>query len=167
MEGNFLNNIELLNLKFVDREDETKKLNDFLMNKFDTNILWIDGESGYGKSYFIKNKILNNEFFLYSIFYQELLKKSSISSIDLFIDKIISKSYLSFKEFIKKNYKNLINSFSGAAIKALKLDDLTSATLEGTLKYITNSNVKEDNIKMIISYIEEIIKKQRIIIILN
>ena len=42
---------ELFEFRFVDREDEQKKLNAFL-SQYNDNALWIRGNSGFGKTKF-------------------------------------------------------------------------------------------------------------------
>ena len=53
-----MHNVDLLNFKFVDREREKRILKNF-MNDNTPEFLWILGNSGVGKSFFLQNTLFN------------------------------------------------------------------------------------------------------------
>ena len=48
----------LFDFNFVDRSQERKIISNFINRNTESNILWINGESGVGKSFLIKNTLL-------------------------------------------------------------------------------------------------------------
>ena len=48
----------LFDFNFVDRSQERKIISNFINRNTESNILWINGESGVGISFLIKNTLL-------------------------------------------------------------------------------------------------------------
>jgi len=53
-----MDNTSLFRFNFVDRKEQKQLINDFLKDKTDSNVLWIHGLHGVGKSFLLNN--INN-----------------------------------------------------------------------------------------------------------
>ena len=99
-----MNNTELFNFKFVDRINERKTLCTFLNHEMENNILWLNGASGVGKTYFIEKNILDNKKENDVVVYINKIGEATTSYIYQFINMLSESSQISFFKFIKTNY---------------------------------------------------------------
>ena len=50
-----MDNTSLFKFVFVDREEQKRLINDFLSNRTESNVLWLSGSHGVGKSFLLNN----------------------------------------------------------------------------------------------------------------
>ena len=116
-----MENTDLFNFRFVDREIEREIVRNFLISSNVNKIMWIHGESGVGKtelvSYFM------GIFSTYHFIHINPIKTQVSSYISSFIREL-DKENLSFPSFILKNYK---------AIKDLAKDTISEVSLKAKL----------------------------------
>lgn len=168
-----MNNTELFNFKFVNRISERKTLCQFLNNELQSNILWINGESGVGKTYFIEKNILEckkeNDIVVYLNRTGEATTSSYVSQ---FINMLSDSTKISFFKFIKANYVSIFD-----VVKKITINILTSNSINDfgliengfdlTKQFLTRNKERHNIIKVVDNYLKYISKKENALIILD
>ena len=101
-----MDNRDIFNFDFVDRLNQQKALTNFISSS--DNFLWIDGESGIGKSFLIQKKLLEtskSKKFLYI----NLAAESENNCINELIEQLQDFSNINFMDFIIENYSAVFN----------------------------------------------------------
>lgn len=162
---------DLFQFPFTDRSVERKKLSDFVKSEQDTNTLWINGNHGIGKTFFLDNVLSENT--------ENLIIKVSvdpeIESPNYLKELVLSlqqASKIKFNKFIKTNFKSILNIAKNIVVQLLKiknieLDELMEAIFDSSQLFVDNNNVKQSSEKAIEKYISHIISKKKTILILD
>lgn len=99
-----MNNMNLLDFKFVDREIERKIIYNFLTESKTDKILWIHGESGVGKTELVK--YFMNYFQHYKFIHVNPVKMQEISYFSSFVQEL-DEEKTTLRGFILKNYSQI------------------------------------------------------------
>ncbi len=161
----------LFQFPFTDRSVERKKLFDFIKSKHDTNILWLNGDHGIGKTFFLDNVL--SEITDYKII--NISVDPEIEAPDYLKELVLSlqqASGIKFNKFIETNFKSILNITKNIAVQLLKiknieLDELMEAIFDTTQLFVDNDDVKQSSEKAIGKYISHIISKKKVILVLD
>ncbi len=167
-----MNNVDLFEFNFVDRKEQKKKINDIFSGEKFKNIIWIYGKHGVGKSYFINH--ITKEIPKEDLVHIELkMEEQSTNCMQLILEKIGEVTGKSFLSFFQRNYKIVTKLVQGIVCSIIenttKLDmsSLSDALLDSTKIFTNNTNQQQNNIKLIISYIDTILLIQDLIIVVD
>jgi tetratricopeptide (TPR) repeat protein len=169
--NNFVNGKSILDFDFVDRSDERKQIDEFSLQP-SLNTLWIDGVSGMGKTFLIKEYIRSKyESDGYKIVYiNKAVNEENKVYLDEFISELSAICDRPIIKFIKENYKEIIDTSENATQKlpndpfGLTSIFFCAAKLFISIKEKGHSHSSET---LISKYINGIISKQKLLIILD
>lgn len=164
-----MNNIELTNFNFVDRDLERSIAKDFLGINNNCNLMLVLGRSNVGKSFFI-DKVLSS--------YDDL-KKLKIDFNNVPVSQCAYKYLIEefnkftngdFAAFIQKQFSNVIRIINGVASPILvsagqSLFASIMDNLSDTSLFLKRNNEQESVVSILHSYIKKIIKKDRLIVV--
>lgn len=166
-----MNNTDLFEFVFVDRENETKQIKKILKEKTQ-NVIWIYGKHGVGKSYFIDHII--GEIPTENVVYIELKsEEKSIKCIQILLEKIEAVTNISFLSYFQKNYKTISKLVQGVISSIIEyttgmdISSLAEVILDSDRLFMNNNNQQQNNLKLIISYLNSILEKQDLLIIID
>lgn len=169
-----MKNTELFRFGFVDRTKERATLAQFLNHELSSNILWINGASGVGKTYFIEKNILEPKQNGDVVVYLNKMGEAATSPyLTWFIKELSETSKISFAEFIRANYSSIFDIAKKVAVKALtsnSINDfgLMDGGLDLTKQFLTSNNKERHSlIKVIDRYLKYVSKKSKALIILD
>lgn len=165
-------NTDIFNFKFVDREIEKSKVDEFIQSE--NSVLWLDGIHGVGKSFFIEKYIIpmmqsHYEYIIYvnkpsneSKSYLEILVNDLSHSLPLPFETYISKNYKQWKNRTKNVCKILsdINIFKAEAFLINSLLDFDSL-------FLSIEDQNQGPSKVLDSYLEEVVLNASAFIILD
>lgn len=161
----------LFDFNFVDRNNERKTISDFISKKMDSNILWINGQSGVGKSFLIENTFLLIKT-CKNVCISPQAQGQTESSLELFVTEVQNTTKINLLKFIKNNYssisdiaKKVINAI--LAYKKIDIDWFLSIAFDSSKLFVSNNNEKQNTSKLIQKYIEEVLQKENLLIILD
>ncbi len=167
-----MDNRDIFDFDFVDRTKEQIILNRFLNNQYNDNFLWIDGDSGIGKTFLIKNAILTNKEI--NSIYVNLPVESDNEKCIARILKEIQKynKYENISDFIKNNYSSVLDISKGVVSDFIKdkyptIDTIFSTLLDGSKMFIDNEKKNINSIKLLEQYVNYLIKKEKIVLIID
>lgn len=164
-----IDNTILFKFEFVDRNAEQDILKNFL-DKGSDKILWIYGESGTGKTFFIKKCMENNK--AYQVVYVENKKGSTDGKciIDL-IDELQSISNQKFYDFFKKHYHGVkaIASDLMDSIPMLKIakSEFLQYVLGKNFYIIDENNGYNDMASVLENYTKHILKEKKLVFVID
>lgn len=161
----------LFQFPFTDRSAEREKLSDFIESEQDTNILWINGNHGIGKTFFLDNALSENA----DCHIIKVSVDPEIESPDYLKELVLSlqqASGVKFNKFIKANFKSILNITKNVVVQLLKaknieLDELMEAIFDSSQLFVDNKDAKQSSEKAIEKYISHIISKKRTILVLD
>lgn len=161
----------LFDFSFVDRSKERKIISDFLNRKIDNNILWINGQSGVGKSFLIENTFLLDKTYK-KIYISPQAQGQTESSLELFIKEIQNTTKINILNFVKNNYssisdiaKKVINAI--LAYNKINIEWFLDIAFDSSKLFVSNNNEKQNTSTLIQKYVEEVLQKNTLIIILD
>lgn len=155
----------LFQFPFTDRSVERGKLSDFIESEKDANILWINGNHGIGKTFFLDNVL--SEYTDYDII--KISVDPEIESPDYLKELVLSlqnASGIKFNKFIKANFKSILNITKNVVVQLLKvknieLDELMEAIFDSSQLFVDNKDAKQSPEKAIEKYISHVISKKK------
>lgn len=162
---------DLFQFPFTDRSSEREKLQKFLNPEHSTNILWINGEHGIGKTFFLDNALsVNSDYQIIKV-----TVDPEIESPDYLKELVLSlqeASGIKFNKFIKSNFKSILNITQNIGIQLLKiknldLEKLMEAIFDSSLLFVDYNDAKQSSEKAIEKYISNIICKKKTIFVLD
>lgn len=170
-----MDNRDLFNFKFVDRDKQKKDIINLISGKTKSNVLWIDGPHGVGKSFLLDHI---NEFAPYTkTVYLDINAEDKNPNCLLSLLQTIGKNTkFSFLKFFKENYLEIIKIVKDAAIFAterlsgIDLSVIVDSMFDSSKLFISkkqNANEQQNSIKMLGCYINEILKDNGLLIILD
>lgn len=164
-----MDNRDIFNFDFVDRIKQQQILMNFINSS--ENYLWIDGESGVGKSFFVKRKLLTHTRFqpLYINLSTETEKNNCLNEI---IQKLQEFSDSKLLNFIMENYTSIWDVAKKTVFELIKLK---TQGLEWFLDILFNSNIvfvskseeKSTSLKIVECYIKKIINSRNLCIVID
>lgn len=168
-----MDNRDIFNFDFVDRERQKQIIEKYLAIDNNQNYLWINGNSGIGKSFFIKKKILENKDFNFLKFYVNLPSETqNVNCIDEVIKCIESKTEMDFIDFIKQNYKTLFNIGKKTLIEILKIKNLSftwffEILFDSNYLFEDKNSKKIPAAKILQEYLRNILENNNILLIID
>lgn len=165
-----MKNTEIFNFKFVDRVNERDILSQFLSHQLESNLLWINGPSGVGKTYFVEKNILNQQ--KENVIYLNKLGETSLSYVSQFLNVLNESPHISFRQFLKSNYVSIfdiVKKISVNILSANSIDDfgLIENGLDLTKLFLNKNKEQHNVIKVIDNYLKYISRKAQTLIILD
>lgn len=162
---------DLFQFPFTDRVEERKRILDFLKAEQGTNILWINGDHGIGKTFFLDNVLSENTDYC-------IIKATVDPKVELpdYLKELVlslqQASGIKFNKFIKSNFNSILNIAKNIVVHLLKtqnieLDELMDAIFDSSQLFIDNNNAKQSSEKTIEKYISHIIYKQKTVLVLD
>ncbi len=166
-----MTNMELLNFRFVDRTNERKITNDFLLKKDNVKTLIVKGKKHAGKNFFIDEIIKENQALSFIVL--DFNQLNNRCAYKLFLDELEKYSNGEFLTFIKKNYTDILQVTTNSVQNILKIND--KANISEILGYMLNSNMfflnlhkqQESSIKLLVKYIKQIDKNENLVIVIK
>ena len=154
---------DIFEFEFVDRIDERKIIDDFLINNYHV-ALWLHGERGIGKSFLLKQHIITKENFLNIYVNIEGNNISSESYLKEFIICLNNVANLKFMNYLCSNYEIITAIGQKIFDKALNTMNLENSGLEELGCLVTNFFVsrqgEKENILLVLKkYIFKILDK--------
>lgn len=169
-----MKNTDLFNFNFSNHEHEISKLTEILKNNNKDNIIWIDGNSGAGKSFFLKYNVVDNNLKEYEVFYIEKVGKEESKSYISFLAESLNKKSRnqSFISFLKNNYTGIVDVIKKTKGMVLSLSGVTDfgildVALDFSKKFLSKNNECHDYTSVLIEYLDKLLKGEKIIIILD
>lgn len=164
-----MDNRDIFNFDFVDRIRQQQILSDFINSS--ENYLWIDGESGVGKSFLIKKKLLNNVQ-LRPLYINLSTKPDNNNCLNELILKLQDFSNAKLFNFILENYDSVWDVakksiFELIKIKAPGLDWFFDILYNSDIVFLSKTEEKSTSLKIIEAYIDRIIDSQNLCIIID
>lgn len=161
----------LFQFPFTDRFAEREKMNEFIESEHGSNILWINGDHGIGKTFFLDNVLSENNDY-------NIIKVSIDPEVELpdylkaLVLSLQQASGIKFNKFIKANFKSILNIAKNIVVHLLKinnleLDELMEAIFDSSQLFVDNNDVKQSSEKAIGKYISHIISKKKTILVLD
>ncbi len=165
-----MKNTKIFNFKFVDRVKERNILSQFLSHKLESNVLWIDGPSGVGKTYFVEKNILSQQ--KENVIYLNKSGETSLSYLSQFINALSDSPHISFREFLKANYISIFDIVKKITVNFLSANSidelgLIENGLDFTKLFLSKNKEQHNMTKVIENYLKYISKKSKILIILD
>lgn len=160
-----MENIDLFQFKFVDREIEREIIKKFFLQTNTDKILWLHGESGVGKTELIKYS--TKHYPNYKFIHINPIKTQPMSYFSTFT-KELEKEKLSLLNFILKNYKQVRDLTRNTVSEINLKTKFLSGVLDIGEKIFIDAN---DNFfstaSVLIRYINYISKKQQFIFVFD
>lgn len=165
-------NTDIFNFKFVDREIEKNKIDEFIQSE--DSVLWIDGVHGVGKSFFIEKYIIPMMQSHYgNIIYVNKPSNESKSYLEILVNKLSHILPLPFETYINKNYKlwknrakNISKILSDANVFKTEASLINSLLdLDGVFLSVEDQN--QGSSKVLKSYLENVVLNSSGFIILD
>lgn len=164
-----MDNRDIFNFDFVDRIKQHQELIAF-MNSSD-NYLWIDGESGVGKSFLIEKKLVNDVCIqpLYINLGTEPDKNNCMNELILKLQEL---SDVKFINFILDNYSSIWDVakktfFEIMKLKTPELDWFFDILYDTNIVFYSKCKEKSTSLKIIELYIDRIISSRNLCIIID
>ena len=115
-----MNNRDIFQFPFVDRAYERSQISNFITNNNgDTNILWISGPQGAGKTSFVEHYFSTSMDSNY-VMIRNVCPTSEKSYIKIMLKALQDYSGLNFKDFLKTNFESIIDVAKNITIGTLK-----------------------------------------------
>lgn len=164
-----IDNTILFKFEFVDRNEEQDILKNFL-NKTSEKILWIYGESGVGKTFFIQKCLENNDTFQ-TIYVENKKGTTDGKCIIELLDELQSISSQKFYDFFKKHYQGV----KAIASDLMEIIPLLKIAKSEFLQYVLGKNfyiIDEDNgyndmASVLENYTKHILKEKRLVFVID
>lgn len=164
-----MDNRDIFNFDFVDRIKQHQILLNFINSS--ENYLWIDGESGVGKSFFVKKKLLTNARFqpLYINLSTETEKNNCLNEI---IQKLQEYSDAKLLNFIMENYTSIWDVAKKSIFELIKLkmqglEWFFDILYDSDIVFVSKSDEKSSSLKILESYIKKIVNSRNLCIIID
>lgn len=150
-----MNNIDLFEFPFVDRIDESKRFKQF-MNDSNQNILWINGDSGVGKSSFVKQMEQNIKDREKIRLYIPPLDENK-NSLFLLIEELQKISNLKLLDFIKQNYHCIFDIIKQSTLGLPGNETFWNIAFDTSKIFVSYSKEKQNVVKVICKYIDKLL----------
>lgn len=161
-------NTDIFKFEFVDRMLERQIVDEYLSNSLiDCNyILWIQGQRGTGKSFFLTEYVMTKSNMLYIYVNIDINSSSPGQYLKTFITQLNEQVSLKFLNYIRANYSTITTIGQKALGVALNKIDLNDIGLEElgmsiTDYFISKHGQKESAVTTIKKYITEALKKHK------
>jgi len=166
-----MNTNELFEFSFVNRTYEKDVFSAFLSKDNNSNVLWIKGKRGVGKTRFIEHVIENNNNWL-SVMINSSLEDFKKDILLLFIKELQKYHKLTLLDYVKKHYKSFYEIgkpiASGIALLSVPgLNDIVEYIFDGTYAVLNKQGNSEEPYKIICQYLKVILKQHNLIVILD
>lgn len=163
---------KLFQFRFVDRFYPQKTLLNFVNGKLQTNTLWISSCQGVGKTRLIQEVISKDNIDKREYIFCSFEDNQAIDKTAEFIKLMQDKAQLSFTDFLKTNYISLLDISKQITNQILKLvgvdlDGFIDSIHDCTKIYIDQKKQQHSAIKVVANYINEIISKSTLVIVLD
>ncbi|ANY69998.1 hypothetical protein BBD42_28475 [Paenibacillus sp. BIHB 4019] len=169
-----MDNTKFFNFKFVNRKLEQEKLKSFYNHELSSNVMWLSGPSGVGKSYLIEHtlKQVSNQ----KIIRLDLSSADqNINCLKQLLSLLQDSTKLSFKDFIKNNYtsvlditKNVISILFKTKGIDVDIDGLLNFVFDKTAAFVENEKQKHQSGFIVIqNYINHILSEGNMIIYID
>lgn len=161
---------DLFKFRFVDREHERQILNNYFNNKQET-ILWIRGDSGFGKTTFFS--YVFEKWNQYALCYVNIKTDDTavdvVSDFILQLQKFAGVNFISqFKSRYKKFYNNVYKNYKGVSEKFFpQISNIVAILMDASYTVITNADESKNCIEVINDYIREILNRQKLCICID
>lgn len=170
-----MDNTSLFRFNFVDREEPKKIITSFLKNETNSNILWLKGVHGVGKTFLLNN--INSFVECPKTVYIELCSEESEHNCLFELLKGIGEATkFPFIKFFKKNYMEIISVLKSTAVFTIKqisnidLTYLANSLFDASKLYVCakdDEREHQNSVKMLTCYLDEILLDSSILIILD
>ena len=166
-------NTEIFDFKFVDREKEKEKIDEYWESP--NNFLWLDGVHGVGKSFFIENYIIPiaKKKFEFVVYVNKSSNEKNINYLSILLETFTKELPVPFEKYIYEHYCKWTNTIEHISknldeFKSTKLiSSFTNILLNVNGLFINKKKEEHTTAKAIFEYIEEIILNSNACIILD
>lgn len=166
-----MDNTDLFKFDFVDRYRQTSIVNSVINGADESNIILLYGCHGVGKSYFL-NYILEHVQCNDAVYVELKAEDTSQSCLYKLLEEIQRLAQRSFVEFFNDNYEATLNiakkigQLSIEKIFHVDLKLLIDTLYDVSMLYMTKTKEQQNSLKIICTYIDNIIKNRNKILII-
>ncbi len=168
-------NTDIFQFEFVDRTVERQTIDTYLsdFSKSAGYALWLHGQRGTGKSFFLTKHVTAKKDFTSVYVNVEINIASPGAYLKEFISQLNKSADLKFTSYLRANYRSIASigqKAVGVALNLADLDDLGLDELGGAISnhYISKRGEKESTVAVLKKYIAEALKKcERIVFVLD
>lgn len=167
-----MDNRDIFHFDFVDRKKQENIINIFLSDSSSKNYLWMDGESGIGKSYFIENRISTHIDNFTHIIICLPSETDNINCINEILKELQSNCKLDFIKFLQSNYKFLVDLGKKTSLELLKMKSISfewffEVLFDANIVFKDNKSNISSAVKVVKNYIDSMLKNNKILLILD
>lgn len=165
-----MDNRDIFNFDFVDRVRQQQILTNFMDSS--ENYLWIDGESGVGKSFLIEKKMLNNPYRNNNLYINLSTDYEKNNCLNELITSLQDFANISFTDFIIENYSSIFDVakktiFEIVKFKTPNLDWFFDILYDSNMVFFNKNKEKSTSLKIVELYIRKILLTNKLCIILD
>lgn len=164
-----MDNRNLFQFEFVNHYLEKERIELFL-NTEKEHVLWLSGEHGIGKTFLLDQiEKFNSEYKKIDL---RINGNESQSCLFMLLLLLQNNSATTIKQFIEKNYDHLSSIGKDIVLqvfknKGLDIESLVNATFDSTKIFINNKKKEQSAQKVIINYILNMSKKEKILFVFD
>lgn len=162
---------KLFEFEFVDRYNERKKFSNYTNKKNPQKILWVTGKRGIGKTRFVKQMIYKLSD-CKIIWIDNSIQNESDNILSQFINELQKINDECFYDFVKDNYRIVLETGKDIikdllSDRHLFLTRITEMLFSATSATIEKKSGSKEIYDTFIAYIDKIIKRDSIFIVLD
>lgn len=160
----------LFDFNFVDRRLERSVITDFIGGKSESNILWINGPTGVGKSFLVENTILLDKS-CHNIFISPQAQMQIDNTLEIIIEKIEKSTGIKFINFFRDNYTSIAD-ITKKVVKSIlsyhhiDLDWFFDIAFDSSKVFVNKRNENQNSSKIIEQYIKHILSENNDLMII-
>lgn len=170
-----MNNTSLFNFKFVDRDIPKNEIRKMLDGRTESNVIWMQGSHGVGKTFLIEH-ITDFTHFNNKIYVDIDVENENPNCLLSLLETISQATQFSFLAFFKENYFEFIKIVKDAAIftteklTGIDIGVIVDSMFDSAKLFVEKkrkTNEQQSAQKLLVCYINEILKKQDLLIVLD
>lgn len=167
-----MDNRDIFQFDFVDRNKQRDIINLFLSDSSCDNYLWMNGDSGIGKSFFIENRIDTHKDDFTHINICLPSETENINCVNEIIKELQYNFNADFITFLQQNYHSILNMGKKTVRELIKIKNLSFSWFFDIL-YNTDFVFKNNNentvsgARVIQNYIDNILKKNKLLLVMD
>ena len=168
----YMDNRDIFDFDFIDRKKQEAIAQNFLANDSIDNFLWIDGESGIGKSFFIEKRIVPLSTNYISALISLPSETKDVNCIQEILKVLQSQNSKKIIVFLKTNYPFIFDTVKKSVLELAKKADKDISwfidILFDTGKYFEDrKGEKLSTTRVIIEYINEILENKKLFLVID
>lgn len=167
-----MDNRDIFQFDFVDRKKQQEIIDIFLSDSSNENYLWMNGESGIGKSFFIEKRVDTHIDNFTHINVCLSSETDNINCINEIIQKLQYHFKMDFITFLQENYYSILDIGKKSVLELIKINNISFAWFFDILfnsDIIFKDNKKNtlSGVKVIQNYIDKILRNNKLLLVID